>query len=431
MWVRNCLFGVQKGQTGIAGGNSFGTITNIRVSEFIGAGLLLMGNNAGEAITDFVLDGGRTQVANYVAAPGQTRFAYPWLLSKIPSRWGSERSIRITVNGVAVAAANYTIDTGAAEVVLAAAPPAGAAVAVINYEYAAFGQWSNSAGRVAQSSLERQTSGVIIAVAIGSFIESSELGFFSNIIADTCSYAAALVSNSSDIHFRASSFYFSPFGIIIDSTCSKCSVAAFETSTIGDSEEFTPTTGKKEVVVETGATDINIDFLSWTSTNYAADIPASTMSSNRRVALAPSGLFIGAPPSSALADIRTSGGANGLALTADGNTLNFGNSGYNYFQNGFAGATMRIGAVGASSSTEITCGSGVALRANPNGTLTTFANRINLGSDSGPQLWNGSVAPEGVVTAPVGSLYLRTNGGAGTTLYVKESGAGSMGWVAK
>lgn len=43
----------------------------------------------------------------------------------------------------------------------------------------------------------------------------------------------------------------------------------------------------------------------------------------------------------------------------------------------------------------------------------------------------GSGSPEGVVTAQVGSLYLRTNGGAGTTLYVKESGTGNTGWIGK
>lgn len=44
---------------------------------------------------------------------------------------------------------------------------------------------------------------------------------------------------------------------------------------------------------------------------------------------------------------------------------------------------------------------------------------------------SGTGSPEGVLTAPVGTLYLRTNGGAGTTLYVKESGSGNTGWVAK
>lgn len=44
---------------------------------------------------------------------------------------------------------------------------------------------------------------------------------------------------------------------------------------------------------------------------------------------------------------------------------------------------------------------------------------------------SGSGSPEGSVTATVGKLYLRTNGGANTTLYVKESGTGNTGWVAK
>lgn len=43
----------------------------------------------------------------------------------------------------------------------------------------------------------------------------------------------------------------------------------------------------------------------------------------------------------------------------------------------------------------------------------------------------GEGTPEGVVVAPVGTAYLRTDGGAGTTLYVKESGTGNTGWVAK
>lgn len=46
-------------------------------------------------------------------------------------------------------------------------------------------------------------------------------------------------------------------------------------------------------------------------------------------------------------------------------------------------------------------------------------------------LYTGTGDPDGVVTAPVGSLFLRSDGGAGTTLYVKESGTGDTGWVAK
>ena len=43
----------------------------------------------------------------------------------------------------------------------------------------------------------------------------------------------------------------------------------------------------------------------------------------------------------------------------------------------------------------------------------------------------GSGTPEAAVTAPIGSTYQRSDGGAGTSFYVKESGTGNTGWVAK
>jgi hypothetical protein len=43
----------------------------------------------------------------------------------------------------------------------------------------------------------------------------------------------------------------------------------------------------------------------------------------------------------------------------------------------------------------------------------------------------GNGTPEGAVTAPRGALFTRSDGGAGTTLYIKESGTGNTGWVAK
>jgi hypothetical protein len=47
---------------------------------------------------------------------------------------------------------------------------------------------------------------------------------------------------------------------------------------------------------------------------------------------------------------------------------------------------------------------------------------------SGVKIHVGSGTPEGAIVSPVGSLFLRTDGGAGTTLYVKESGTGNTGW---
>ncbi len=50
----------------------------------------------------------------------------------------------------------------------------------------------------------------------------------------------------------------------------------------------------------------------------------------------------------------------------------------------------------------------------------------------GAVFWSsGAGSPEGVVTAPVGSLYSRSDGGTGTALYVKETGSGNTGWAAK
>lgn len=51
---------------------------------------------------------------------------------------------------------------------------------------------------------------------------------------------------------------------------------------------------------------------------------------------------------------------------------------------------------------------------------------------SGAPTWtSGTGSPEGAVSASPGSLYTNESGGAGATLYVKESGTGSTGWVAK
>ena len=51
-------------------------------------------------------------------------------------------------------------------------------------------------------------------------------------------------------------------------------------------------------------------------------------------------------------------------------------------------------------------------------------------SDTTRNLRWGTGSPNGVVTASVGSIYLDTAGGAGTTLYIKETGTGNTGWVA-
>jgi len=49
-----------------------------------------------------------------------------------------------------------------------------------------------------------------------------------------------------------------------------------------------------------------------------------------------------------------------------------------------------------------------------------------------PYALTGNGSPEGIREAPEGSFYFSTDGGATTTLYVKESGGNtSTGWEAK
>lgn len=62
------------------------------------------------------------------------------------------------------------------------------------------------------------------------------------------------------------------------------------------------------------------------------------------------------------------------------------------------------------------------------GTALRFFNDIVSALDYIP---TGKGTPEGNYKAGVGTLYLRTDGGASTTLYVKESGTGNTGWIAK
>lgn len=78
----------------------------------------------------------------------------------------------------------------------------------------------------------------------------------------------------------------------------------------------------------------------------------------------------------------------------------------------------------------------------------TMGNRVTASRNAGFRLTNslgsdilnyaadqfeawGTGTPEGFVTAAPGSVFRRTNGGAGQALYIKESGTGNTGWVAK
>lgn len=79
-------------------------------------------------------------------------------------------------------------------------------------------------------------------------------------------------------------------------------------------------------------------------------------------------------------------------------------------------------------------GEGYSVFIKPSGTgliiLDGAVNANEVDFPNGVTITTGSGSPEGVVTAPPGSLYLNDSGGAGTTVWAKESGTGNTGWTA-
>lgn len=97
-----------------------------------------------------------------------------------------------------------------------------------------------------------------------------------------------------------------------------------------------------------------------------------------------------------------------------------------------ANAATEVSVWVAANTTTLT-GTNVATFTSSLATISTpaiFTGSLRV-SNTAATITSGTGTPEAAVTAPVGSLFLRTDGGASTTLYVKESGSGNTGWVAK
>jgi hypothetical protein len=122
----------------------------------------------------------------------------------------------------------------------------------------------------------------------------------------------------------------------------------------------------------------------------------------------------------------TFGGSSGPALIYDANHILA-------QRNGTNAQTFRIYETDSGANDEyleISAAAGTNL-IRPQATGTGAASVVRYHTTTTVFWTSGSGSPESVVTAPIGSLYTRTDGGAATTLYVKESGTGSTGWVAK
>jgi hypothetical protein len=156
---------------------------------------------------------------------------------------------------------------------------------------------------------------------------------------------------------------------------------------------------------------------------------------------------------------KGSGTARLLSVQDDAGTgLQLFDNGYTYLQSATGGSTLLLsGPASTNTQVQVNYGSdtdrrliiagNVLYTRDSAGTLQNLAvgnggasslvissssgHGIRLGSVTGPLVTWGAGSPESVVTAPIGSTYHRTDGGAATSFYVKEAGTGNTGWVAK
>lgn len=111
-----------------------------------------------------------------------------------------------------------------------------------------------------------------------------------------------------------------------------------------------------------------------------------------------------------------------------------------WFHNGagVGGGVIRVTKTGSGSYRMLTLQTGGAntLELATNQDVTVSAGNLSIGGGTkgviyaaGPKDLSNSGSPEGAVIAPIGSTYRRNDGGAGSSLYIKESGSGNTGWV--
>ena len=142
------------------------------------------------------------------------------------------------------------------------------------------------------------------------------------------------------------------------------------------------------------------------------------------------GLFLGTPGVTSSIYVPRSNFASSGNTTRDSQIFGYVASYWNGSSEVQVDATTRLSMDSTSPAYSLywNLGGNDRLQLKNDGTLNVATGPIQLVTVT---IASGSGTPEGAVTAPVGSLYLRTNGGAGTTLYIKESGTGNTGWVGK
>lgn len=162
------------------------------------------------------------------------------------------------------------------------------------------------------------------------------------------------------------------------------------------------------------------------STIFGLDVQAVTVAMDD-VLIGPGNQFTAAA-GTALAGIRLlANGANVLGVSVVSNLVNSATNGVQFEVGGGGGNfTNNCIMYGGNNLNAVTSDFAAV------GTTVIPRVGFNAGSGGGvgTQLFTGTGTPEGVVTARIGSMYLRRDGGPGTAVYYKEQGLAALGWVA-
>ncbi len=194
---------------------------------------------------------------------------------------------------------------------------------------------------------------------------------------------------------------------------------------------FTDSSNYRSIEVDTGNSRI---ITNWGGTGTAHDLILGSGASHWSIA-ASTGHLTSVLGTS---DIRWGTTSSFPMIRPNGAALNFklaDNSGDANITAGagtFSGTVQTAGTFRAGSASILNLTSdGQATFTNSAGNGWTSINLRIDGSGNNIRILQGAGTPEGSITARVGSLYMRNDGGANTTFCVKESGTGNTGWVCK
>ena len=317
----------------------------------------------------------------------------------------------------------------------------GSVAPVVTTSKYAFDLTRVSYSRFANISIRNFQSGIRLTITQVNLFDGIDINF----CRDNCvRYAADIDVPTSDV-WRSCTFRQSPTGVYSEDTYSVH--IRFQNCLFESLDNFgvqVPKAATLWTFIDTYAENVPANVASTTGAMLQGGFYGSTTSNISLMFIVIGGQYGGNNTGGLIGDFATLDTCNGaefiapfvgrysrvIRTTANTVTDQVSCSGLQWVQcTGFSDGPARI--VGFYNSAAINSGVGPSARFSSTSASFTTSTFYYVGSNTGPFWRSDATSPEGVYAAPVGSIFSRTNGGAGTTFYVKESGTGNTGWVAK